>query len=346
MQLAKQKLKKPEENAPKVSIILVAWNSSLHLPCCLTSLSMQTYHNFEIIIVDNGSTDGSMEGLREKWGMLRLYGEYLSENRGFAVANNIGARLARGQWLALLNADAFPEPDWLERLLEAAERYPNAFFASRQIQANAPTLLDGEGDVYHISGLVWRRNYGLPVKEKSEIEEIFSPCAAAALYPRQAFLDVGGFDEDYFSYQEDVDLGFRLRLKGLRCIFVPQAVVLHVGSASTGKHSDFAIYYGHRNLVWTYVKNMPALLLWAFLPLHLAANLLTMIKFFLTGHGNAIWRAKLDAAKGIGRMTRKRKAIQQNRQVTVAAIYRVMNHGLFAPLTASLQRRHYRTDRG
>ena len=93
------------------------------------------------------------------------------------------------------------------------------------------------------------------------------------------------------------------------------------------------------------MKNMPALLLWAFLPLHLAANLLTMIKFFLTGHGNAIWRAKLDAAKGIGLMTHKRRKIQLNRQVTVAAIYRVMDHGLFAPLAASLLRRHYGTNR-
>ena len=140
-----------------------------------------------------------------------------------------GARLARGQWLALLNADAFPEPDWLERLLEAAETIPNAFFASRQIQANSTELLDGEGDVYHISGLAWRRNYGLPVLEKFDTEEIFSSCAAAALYPRQAFLDAGGFDEDYFSYHEDVDLGFRLRLKGLRCFYVPKAVVYHVG---------------------------------------------------------------------------------------------------------------------
>jgi GT2 family glycosyltransferase len=333
-------------NELTVSVLIVAWNNGSHLPHCLEALGNQTFKDHEVIVVDNGSTDGSISSLEQDWPNLNLHVERLPVNLGFAAANNAGARLVRGQWLALLNADAFPEPDWLEHLLDATKEFPNAFFASRQIQANAPTLLDGEGDVYNISGLVWRRNYGLPVKEKSEIEEIFSPCAAAALYPRQAFLDVGGFDVDYFSYQEDVDLGFRLRLKGLRCIFVPQAVVLHVGSASTGKHSDFAIYYGHRNLVWTYVKNMPALLLWAFLPLHLAANLLTMIKFFLTGHGNAIWRAKLDAAKGIGRMTRKRKAIQQNRQVTVAAIYRVMNHGLFAPLTASLQRRHYRTDRG
>jgi GT2 family glycosyltransferase len=331
---------------PFASVLIVTWNNKTYLLTCLDKLVAQTFRDFEVILVDNGSDDnGMLDGLEEKYSSLSLKIEQLGKNRGFAIANNIGARLARGQWLALLNADAFPEPDWLERLIETTEKIPKAFFASRQIQAKALGFLDGEGDSYHISGLVWRRNYGLPVKKKGEIEEIFSPCAAAALYPRQAFLDVGGFDEDYFSYQEDVDLGFRLRLKGLRCFFVPQAVVHHVGSASTGKHSDFAIYHGHRNLVWTYVKNMPAPLFWIFLPIHLVANLLTMIKFFLTGHGNAIWRAMLDAARGIGLMTRKRQEIQQNRQVTVVAIYRVMNHDVFAPLAASLLRRHYGTDR-
>ena len=330
---------------PVISVILITWNNGVYLRHCLKRLSHQTFRNFELIIVDNGSTNSSTDQLESKWKELPICIKYLKTNKGFAVANNIGARLARGQWLALLNADAFPEPDWLEHLLEVAETFPNAFFASRQIQANAPDYLDGEGDVYHISGLAWRRNYGVPVREKSEIEEIFSPCAAAACIRVRHFFDVGGFDEDYFSYHEDVDLGFRLRLQGLRCFYVPQAVVHHVGSASTGKHSDFAIYHGHRNLVWTYVKNMPAPLFWVFLPLHLVANLLTMIKFFLTGHGNAIWRAKLDAAKGIGLMIRKRRKIQQNRQVTVAAIYRVMNHDLFAPLAASLLRRHYGTDR-
>ena len=331
--------------SPLVSILIVVWNGKAYLLTCLEKLSVQTFRDFEVIIVDNGSEDDVLAGLQEKYPSLDLQIEKLNSNRGFATANNIGARLARGQWLALLNADAFPEPDWLEHLLEATETFPNAVFASRQIQANAPTLLDGEGDIYHISGFAWRRNYGSPVQQKCEVEEIFSPCAAAALYPHQAFLDARGFDEDFFSYNEDIDLGFRLRLKGLRCFFVPQAIVYHVGSASTGKHSDFAIYHGHRNLVWTYVKNMPAPLFWAFLPLHIAANLLTMIRFFLTGHGKAIWQAKLDAVKGIGLMTRKRREIQQNRQVTIATIYSVMNHDLLAPVAASLLRCYYGTDK-
>ena len=330
-----------DANAPFVSIVIVTWNNRTLLNRCLVSLSAQTYKNFEVIIVDNSSSNDILEGLEQNTEPLSLRIEKLSSNQGFAVANNIGARLARGQWLALLNADAFPEPDWLERLLEAAETFPNAFFASRQIQANSPDLLDGEGDVYHVSGLAWRRGYGSQVQEKYEVEEIFSACAAAALYPHQEFLCVGGFDEDFFSYHEDVDLGFRLRLQGLRCYYVPQAVVHHVGSASTGKHSDFAIYHGHRNLVWTYVKNMPAPLFWIFLSLHLFANLTTVLRFWTVGKGKVVWRAKIDAFKALGSMLRKRKKIQQGRRVSVVAIYRAMETNLLAPLRVSIQRRRF-----
>ena len=327
------------QHAPLVSIVIVTWNSKKHLPTCLDHLKKQNFQDFEIILVDNGSEDGSLDGIQDQDPSFRLQIHKLDTNRGFAVANNIGARLASGTWLALLNADAYPNPDWLARLLEAADKHPNACFASRQIQANAPDLLDGEGDVYHISGLAWRRNYGHPVQEKRDVEEIFSPCAAAALYPRQMFLEAGGFDEGYFSYQEDVDLGFRLRLKGLHCFYVPRAIVHHVGSVSTGKYSDFAIFHGHRNLVWTYVKNMPTTLFWLFLPLHFFMSFLTILRFIQSGNGNAIFRAKLDAIRGLSSMVRKRRGIQKKRQASISSIYRVMEHGLMTPVQASFQRR-------
>ena len=276
------------------TIVLVTWNSAAHLPRCLSSLEEQSLQDFEIVVIDNGSTDGGMDGIKENYPELAIRTKKLGTNTGFAVANNIGARMAHGEWLALLNADAFPEPDWLEKLVKAADQYPNAFFASRQIQANAPDLLDGEGDVLHISGLAWRKNYGLPFQKKDETEEIFSPCAAAALYPRQAFLDVGGFDEDFFSYYEDVVLGFRLRLHGLKAYYLPSAVVHHVGSASTGKMSDFSVYHAHRNLLWIYLKNMPSLLLWLTLPLHI----LISFAFFLTRHRKVIWQAKKRCSLG------------------------------------------------
>ena len=309
-----------------VSIILVTWNSAVYLPRCFESLREQNYKKFEIIIVDNGSTDGGIDGIKEKYPSLDIRIKKLDTNTGFAVANNIGAHLARGKWLALLNADAFPEPAWLENLVSAAKKYPNASFSSRQIQANNPKYLDGEGDIYRLTGFAKRRSYNIPTYPVGdELVEIFSPCAAAALYPRQAFLDIDGFDEEFFSYYEDVDLGFRLRLHGLKSYYLPQAVVYHIGSASTGKMSDFSVYHAHRNLLWTYLKNMPSWLLWISLPLHILINLV----FLLTRHRNVIFRAKKDALRELGNVLKKRRQIQRNRKASVKEIYHALDKRIF-----------------
>ena len=322
-------------------MILVTWNSSAHLNHCLECLTAQTINDFEVVIVDNGSTDGTLDELENRWPELTLYVKHLNSNLGFAVANNIGMRLAHGKWLALLNADAFPKPNWLEQLILAAQKNPEfTFFSSRQIQYNRPELLDGAGDEYHVSGLAWRRYYNHTEKEYGiKPEEVFGACAAASLYLREDFLKVGGFDEDYFSYFEDVDLSFRLRLAGGRCLYVPHAVVHHVGSASTGKMSDFAIYHGHRNLVWSYFKNMPALLLWAYLPLHVLMNVYFVFSFSFQGKLNAIVTAKIDAIRGLPLILNKRRMTQKSRVVSVSNIYHVMSKGLFSPYWASRQRK-------
>jgi GT2 family glycosyltransferase len=329
--------------SPLVSIILVSWNSAEHLPRCLESLSQQTFRNFEILIVDNGSADQGMERLEQKYHGLDLRLERLGSNRGFAVANNIGARLARGKWLALLNADAFPRPHWLENLLNAAYRHPEfSFFSSRQLQFAQPDILDGTGDEYHISGLAWRRFYNYPAETYGlQEEEVFSACAAAAIYNREDFLQVGGFDESYFAYFEDVDLSFRLRLAGGRCLYVPEAEVLHVGSASSGKTSDFVMYHGHRNLVWTFFKNMPGYLFWWYLPLHIGMNFFFAFSFLLKGKGPAVLRAKIDAFYRLPAIIHKRRQIQETRKTSPRALWKVMNSELFAPYKA-LRRRHKR----
>jgi GT2 family glycosyltransferase len=221
----------------------------------------------------------------------------------------------------------------LEKLLQAAERHPEfSFFASRQLQANAPHLLDGAGDALHINGLAWRRYASWPAAQFGlEPEEVFSPCAAAALYPRRAFLQVGGFDEDFFSYHEDVDLGFRLRLQGFRCLYVPDAVVHHIGSATLGAQSDFALYHWQRNFIWSFVQNMPAALLGIALPLHLAANFIYQIVYTRRGRGKVLWKAKWDALRGLGHALRKRSRVQKDRKVSNAELLRVMEHGLLQP---------------
>jgi GT2 family glycosyltransferase len=326
--------------SPSVSVIIVSWNSATYLPRCLDHLSRQTFQNFEVLLIDNGSSESGLDELKQTYSTLDLHLERLASNQGFAVANNIGARLAQGSWLALLNADAFPKPDWLEKLLDAADRHREfSFFSSRQLQFAQQDILDGAGDEYHISGLAWRRFYNHPAQVYGlNEEEVFSACAAAAIYKRDDFLQVGGFDESYFAYFEDVDLSFRLRLNGGRCLYVPGAEVCHVGSASSGKTSDFVMYHGHRNLVWTFFKNMPGYLFWWYLPLHIGMNLFFGISFLLKGKGSAVLRAKVDAFYRLPAIIHKRRQIQERKKISARDVLKVMNRELFAPYWA-LRRR-------
>ena len=329
---------------PCISVILVTWNSALYLPRCLDCLARQTYKDFEVVLVDNGSTDGSLDRLESRWPELAFRIEKLKENRGFAFANNLGARLASGLWLALLNTDAFPESDWLEMLLQATERYPEfIFFASRQIQANMPQFLDGAGDAYHISGLAWRRFAGWPSAQFGlDPKEVFSPCAAAALYSRQVFLKVDGFDEDFFSYHEDVDLAFRLRLQGFRCLYIPEAIVEHIGSATLGDQSNFALYHWQRNFIWSYIQNMPSTLLWRTLPAHIMANIIYQVNYGLRGRGRILWNAKIDAFRGFPRALHKRQEIQKNRKVKNKELLRKMEGGWLQPYLLGYHIRKFR----
>ena len=310
-----------------VSVIIVNWNGEQFLERCLLALMDQTVKPHEIILVDNASSDGSLE-IARRFPIVRLMA--LDQNTGFACGNNLAIEAAsnESEWIALINPDAFAEPRWLEDLLASAQSNPGFdVFGSKLVNAADPTMLDGTGDAYHLSGLVWRMGHGMPVSADAEGEhEVFSPCAAAALYRRSPLREIGGFDEDYFCYVEDVDLGFRLRLAGYRCFYVPQSVVHHVGSGTTGgPHSDFALYHGHRNLVWTYVKNMPVILLWLLLPLHVVMNLTSLFLFAYRGRGGVIWRAKRDALLGLPKMWRKRQQIQKTRVASIGEVWRQLD---------------------
>lgn len=315
---------------PQVTVVVVNWNGEQFLEKCLAALMAQTVKPHEIILVDNASTDGSLAIVRS---FPEVYLLAQDHNIGFARGNNLAIEAASSDstWIALLNPDAFAEPRWLETLLLSAESNPGFdVFGSKLVNARNPLVLDGVGDVYHLSGLVWREGHGAPVPAFAEKEcEVFSLCAAAALYRRSALLKAGGFDEDFFCYSEDVDLGFRLRLAGFRCLYVPLSVVYHVGSGTTGgQHSAFSIYYGHRNLVWTFVKNMPGQLFWLLLPLHVALNLISIIWFTWGGQGGVILRAKRDALFGLPKMWRKRKQIQKSRLASIRNIWGMLDKRL------------------
>ncbi len=309
-----------------VTVVVVNYNSGHWLLKSLNALAMQTHKPAKVLVVDNNSTDDSMMGLKERFHEFEYI--LLDENIGFAAANNLAIDRCATPLVALLNPDAFPEPGWIGSLLRASAKYPEAAsFGSLLLVADQPDYIDGVEDVYHASGLVWRGGHGRLVNDGDTWgREIFSPCAAAALYRTDALRQVGGFDEDFFCYLEDVDLGFRLRLDGWASRFVPEARVQHVGGATSGgRHSDFSIYYGHKNLTWAFVKNMPGPLLWLLIPLHILMSMVSLVHMAYIGRARIFCRSKWDAALGLPRAFEKRKQIQSGRRVSVLKVLAMLN---------------------
>ncbi len=315
-----------------VLVVIVNYNGGGLLVRSVEAMKRQTFTDYRLIVVDNASSDGSIALLRNNHPEVEVLSA--GANLGFAAANNLAVRsVQNSHWIALLNPDAFPAPDWLRHLVDAARGSPGAAsFASRLLDATNPNLLDGAGDAYHISGIFWRRGHRcLAQGNYLRQEDIFCACAAAALYSRTAWEEAGGMDEDFFCYGEDVDLGFRLQLSGYKCLYVPEAVSLHYGSALTGRRSDFTTYHGQRNLVWVFVTNMPSLLFWLLLPGHCLLNAAALLVGMLRGQGRVVLTAKIDALRGVARAWRKRSPIQRSRRVAAGQIWRLMKHGWPGP---------------
>jgi GT2 family glycosyltransferase len=323
------------------AVLIVNWNSGGLLAESLASVFRQSRAPDHVIVVDNASSDDSL-ARAARW-LTDAEVICLDANVGFARANNIAARAARRyDALALLNPDAIADSQWLAALLDAAERYPRAASFASQLRFLAdPGRLDGAGDAYHVSGRAWRRGHRTPCADWPAADaEVFAACAAAALYRRDAFDEVSGFDEQFFCYFEDIDLGFRLRLRGYDCIYVHRSIVKHVSSGISGYGSEFAIYHGERNLVWTFVKNMPSPLVWLYLPQHILMNLVALAYSPLRGHGRTVYRAKLDAVRGLGSALAQRRHIQRGRTVKAARLRDRLEVGLFRLyLHASAMRR-------
>jgi len=314
------------------AVLIVNRNGGALLDRCLGAVEGQRRRPDHVVVVDNASTDDSLARAAGRLRHVELV--RLSRNAGFAGGANVAARAAsRYDALALLNPDAIADEGWLDALVRAAESDADAAaFASRMLMDDDPSRLDGAGDSYHASGRAWRKGHGARAADwPSADREVFAPCAAAALYRREAFEEVGGFDDRFFCYFEDVDLAFRLRLRGYRWRYIDAAVVRHVGSATSGYRSDFAVYHGERNAVWTFVKNMPGPLLWLYLPQHIALNTLPLLVYPWRGQGRAALTAKIDALRELRAVLRQRKAIQTGRRVTAWELRRALTRGVFAP---------------
>lgn len=313
---------KPQE--PAVTVAVVAYRSGATLARCLEHLAAQTFRDFELVLVDNASPDGEAQAAATIVPGTRLIEN--TENVGFAAACNQAARAGRGRWLVLLNPDAYAEPNWLAELMAAAARRPDVrSFTSRQVMDEDPGVLDGLGDVMSLPCIPYRGGYLQADPGDTPEGQVFSPCGAAMLIKRTLFLELGGFDEGFFCYCEDVDLGYRLQLAGEPTLLVPSAVVRHVGSASSGgSKSEFALFHGYRNRFWVLVKDTPALLL----PLVLPAHLLTAA-YIATRRPNRRYlgvtlRAYRAALAGLGPVLKRRRAVQGARRRSALDIARAM----------------------
>ena len=315
-----------------VTVIVITYNSRACLPELKAALEAQT-RPFRLRVWDNASEPEQRPRAQDLPQCAEI--TQSEENLGFAAANNRCAALVDTPYMALLNPDAFPAPDWLDRLIDAATRYPAAVgFGSTQVKARSPHVFDGLGDAYHVVGASWRGGHGAARANLQPREGYtFAVCAAAALYRVQAWRDVGGFDERLFCFGEYVDLAFRLRLRGWELVQAAHAVVHHVGGASTSTRSGFEIFHNARNTMWVFVKNMPAPLLWLAAPLHALKTLAHYALSFARKDG-ASYRRGVDAGlAGLSETWRARGDVRRS----VASTWRIVRALTWSPLALVLR---------
>lgn len=292
-----------------VSILIVAYKSRETLPRVIQAIDQQTVRPESVMVLENGSPDG--QGI-DGSNLPDWVGLHESpDNLGFAKGNNVLADGVRTAWLVFLNPDAYPESGWLEALMKASQSYPQAsLLGSTQWAAGRDNTLDGVGDVWHAFGIPYRGGYGQPGPPPDD-GEVFAPCAAAMMIKRDVFELLGGFDEDYFCYVEDVDLGYRARLMGQIAIQVRDAEVHHEGYASSGRRSEFATYHGTRNRLWTFLKDTPLVWLIILTPVHAGITLLLWLSAARFGLFTTFGRGLWDGLKAWSSIMDKRKIIHK-----------------------------------
>ena len=239
----------------KITIIITNYNGLKFLPACLKALSRQTFQDFDILVVDNGSEDGSVQWLKEQ----QVPSIFLPGNLGFSGAVNVGIRAACSPYVILLNNDTEAEPSYVEELLCGIQVSPRIFSVSpKMLKMGCKDVIDDAGDMYSLMGWAYQRGVGQGARRYNRPCHIFSACAGGAIYRRSVFEKIGYFDEAHFAYLEDIDVGYRAKIAGYYNRYCPGAVVYHVGSGTSGsKYNAFKVRLTARNNVYLNYKNMP-----------------------------------------------------------------------------------------
>jgi len=315
--------------SPPVSVIILNWNGRHLLPDCLGSLAQQTWRDFETILVDNGSEDGSADWVKANYPQVRVI--RLNSNQGFCGGNNAGIWAAAGEYIVLLNNDTLVENNWLENLYQGIKSDPQiAACDSKILYFDERDKIWMSGADYSIAGTPsgrWARQ-----SDRDEFQQpadVFVACACAAIYRKSVFDEIGLLDEDFFAGYEDVDWSFRAHLRGYRIVNISSARVYHKVSATHGFNSEMFVRNGQRNVSAVFIKNMPLPLLIRYLPLHLIYIGGSMVYFLKIGRGRAFFRAKWDLLKQLPLLWRKRRQIQKQRRASSSEIDSLLNRNWF-----------------
>ncbi|QEM68160.1 glycosyltransferase [Geobacter sp. FeAm09] len=294
-----------------ISVIIVNWNGINLLRDCLDAVLSQDFSDFEVILVDNGSSDGSPELVQKNYPTVCLL--RLEENRGFTGGNLAGLDQARGSFIALLNNDTRPEKRWLGALYRGMVNDNKIGISASKIIIDGTDMIDSVGDIFTTAFTGTKLGSLSCHRDFSTRMFVHGACAAAALYRREMMDEIGFLDDDFFFNHEDTDFNLRAWLSGWKCIYVPEAVVYHKVSASLGTLNDNSVYYFSRNNVWVWIKNVPSGCMFRYLHQRLIYELSSFAFFcFMKGKWVPYLRGKFDSMKKIPIMLNKRKAIQKN----------------------------------
>lgn len=308
------------------SVIIPTWNGRHHLEACLDSLRQQQFSDFEIIVVDNSSTDETQSFLREYYPEVSLV--ELEENRGFTGACNAGYAAAEGKIIALLNNDTEADPGWLAAIIEAFETHPEVgIVASKILLFDRRDHFHAAGDFYRIDGIpgnrgVWRQDRG----QYDQEEPVFSACGAASAYRRSLIECIGFLDESFYFSCEDIDISWRAHLAGWQVLYVPSAIVYHKLKATGGNTTSS--YYDGRNFLYLIWKNYPTSLLRLHWPAILRAQILIAWRAIRSWRGAAArarLRGQIAGLLGIFRMLPQRRLVQANRRVADESLMAILS---------------------
>lgn len=317
-----------EHPIPLFSVLTVNYNGLKHLQECLGSLRDQEFRDFEVVLVDNASRDESVEFVRQNFPEVRIV--LSTSNLGFTGGNNLGIAHCTGEFVLFLNNDTRVEPGAIGSLAKAIRKYPDyRVFACALLKYSNPTLLDSGGDTLYRAGF-FMTFAGCPAAPFSRPREVLSACAGAAAYPRELLNRLGGFDDDFFLLFEDMDLSMRARHLGAKILFVPDARILHKGSATIGDAvSTGKLYYCTRNLVPLLLKNFPVTTLLGFAPGMLLNLGLRLLHAARAGRAGALLNGCVDGLRMVPRSLEKRRAILADSKLSPKDLDRLLRTGWF-----------------